>query len=229
MSHPELFALLRGELTNAEATAAGVHLDGCSHCQTELAELAVGNALLSHAARTLRTSAGATDTMTAVPPLRRRSPRRAPALLVAAAAVAVGLVGGAAATALLGGSTDDSPTPEPYASVSLDAVEGSAGGEVRMVSEGARRTRMTIEATDLPGAGPGHFYYAWLLDPESNKMLPLGQVGPDGTASFELDDALLDAYDAVDVSLEDDDGDPGHSITSVLRGAYDEDPPSRRS
>jgi len=84
-------------------------------------------------------------------------------------------------------------------------------------------TRMVIETHDLPAPGPGQFYYAWLLDPATNKMLPLGQVGtggPSSTVSFELADGLLDAYSAVDVSLEDDDADPEHSATSVLRATY---------
>ena len=78
---------------------------------------------------------------------------------------------------------------------------------------------MVIE-TDLRPARPGHFYYAWLLDPATNKMLPLGQVGPGGTASFEVSQELLAAYSAVDVSVETDDGDPGHSPRSVLRAVY---------
>ena len=89
-----------------------------------------------------------------------------------------------------------------------------------MVETSGQQTRMTIEAPELPGPSSGQFYYAWLLDPDTNKMLPLGQVGPGGSASFDLDDSLLAAYSAVDVSLEDDDGDPGHSVTSVLRGSY---------
>jgi Anti-sigma-K factor rskA len=80
---------------------------------------------------------------------------------------------------------------------------------------------MTFETHDLPRAKRGQFYYAWLLNPETNKMLPLGQIGPGGEASFEVPLTLLTRYGAIDVSLEDDDGDPGHSVTSVLRGAYD--------
>ena len=45
-------------------------------------------------------------------------------------------------------------------------------------------------------------------------------MGPSGVASFEVPGSLLLRYAAVDVSLEDDDGDPGHSVTSVLRGSY---------
>jgi hypothetical protein len=88
------------------------------------------------------------------------------------------------------------------------------------MTEADGRTSMTISTHDLPAARDGQFYYAWLLDPTTNKMLPLGQVGPSGTASFEVSDRLLAAYAAVDVSLEDDDGDPQHSPTSVLRASY---------
>ena len=62
----------------------------------------------------------------------------------------------------------------------------------------------------------------WLLEPATNKMLPLGLVEPGGTATFRIDEELVAEYGAVDVSLEVDDGDPAHSVTSVLRGAYDD-------
>jgi hypothetical protein len=45
-------------------------------------------------------------------------------------------------------------------------------------------------------------------------------VGPTGKASFEVPDSLVGRYQVVDVSLERDDGDPGHSVTSVLRAKY---------
>ncbi len=233
MNHPDLFALLRGELTNTEATAAGDHLDSCVDCRSELAELAVGNSLLVRAARTVA-EPGGTATPPDLPPFVAPGPRRArrvPALLVAVAAgiaLIAGVAFGALGGSLLDQSGDDPAPATAYASVPLSTVEGSTvrddtDGEVRMVATDRRHTEMTIEAPALPGAGRGHFYYAWLLDPETNKMLPLGQVGPGGSASFELADSLLDSYSAVDVSLEDDDGDPGHSVTSVLRGSYADD------
>ena len=52
-------------------------------------------------------------------------------------------------------------------------------------------------------------------------MLALGLVDPDTGATFELDDGLVASYSAVDVSLETDDGDPQHSVTSLLRGTYE--------
>ena len=113
------------------------------------------------------------------------------------------------------------PVAEPQRSATLQAVSGGSavGGTVAM-TEASGRTSMTISTHDLPTARDGQFYYAWLLDPDTDKMLPLGQVGPSGSASFEVSDRLLAAYTAVDVSLEDDDGDPQHSPTSVLRAQY---------
>ena len=104
-------------------------------------------------------------------------------------------------------------------SATLEPLAGGGGGLVSMTDGGAE-TRMVIETHDLPALEDGQFYYAWLLDPATNKMLPLGQVGTTSPASFEVAAGLLDAYSAVDVSLEDDDGDPQHSPTSVLRARY---------
>ena len=81
-------------------------------------------------------------------------------------------------------------------------------------------TRMRMTPTALPTAPRGEFYYAWLFDPRTNKMLPLGQVTPGRVATFEIPESLVAAYSAIDVSLEADDGDPAHSVTSVLRATY---------
>ena len=77
--------------------------------------------------------------------------------------------------------------------------------------------RMTVESRDLPTVGQGQFYEAWLFNPKTQKMVPLGVVGPGGKASFALADSLGGRYQVVDVSLERDDGNPGHSVTSRLR------------
>lgn len=233
-THPDLFGLLRGELANAEVMAAGDHLQTCATCHGELVGLTVGNALVSRAARTFKEPhpiAGITAVTTAsvpgpgdLPPLtalsaphRRRVPR--PALVAAAVAAAV-VIGGSVAAVVTSRSDDASLPPAVTAQATLQAVTGSGAGEVRMTPEDARHSRMTIETHDLPPAGRGEYYYAWLLDESTDKMLPLGQVGPGGSATFELDDALIGRYASVDVSLESDDGDPGHSVTSVLRGSY---------
>ena len=94
-----------------------------------------------------------------------------------------------------------------------------ASGVVQMTGP-TGRTDMTIRTTGLPQAASGHFYYAWLLDPVTNKMLPLGVVAADAASTFEVDSRLVDGYSAIDISLQADDGNPAHSPVSVLRATY---------
>jgi len=219
--HPDLAGMLTGELDNTGAVAVADHLEACETCRDELAQLAVGHALLVRSARTL----GAVKDDDTLPPLAlpRTRPRRS-VLVVAAAAAVVGLVvGGLATAALTERSSSPAPSqPEAFAITALAPVEGgnpNVSGEVEMYGAEEGHTRMQVLTTALPPAGAGRFYYAWLLDPSTQKMLPLGQVGPDG-GSFDVSDSALADYSAVDISLEDDDGDPAHSVTSVLRGTY---------
>lgn len=245
-THPDLLALLRGELDNAAVFATADHLDNCESCRQELTMTATGHALVTGSARTLGSLANGPeagpedpDRRSPVPPLppvpdlagidRRRRRNRVVVGLVAA--TVAGLVGTGGYFAGNGTDSDnvatppastspENPSPSPITRTAiLTPVEGSAGGTVSMTDQGDATAVMRIE-TDLRPARPGQFYYAWLLDPVTNKMLPLGQVGPGGAASFEVSQALLAAYSAVDVSLETDDGDPGHSPRSVLRAVY---------
>jgi hypothetical protein len=136
------------------------------------------------------------------------------------------------ATAMLTSGREDGPAPgsPPAASVRtaslepvdrpLGAREDSMGGRVSMTTDADLLTRMRIDTVALPRPASGEFYYVWLLDPVSNKMLPLGQMTPRNQARFDLPDSLVEAYSAIDISLEADDGDPGHSVTSVLRATY---------
>lgn len=253
--HPDLWALLRGELDNAAVFAAAGHLDQCDACRRELAETAAGHALLHRGAATVEerratvaTRAERRDTSKPdLPPLslpRRSSMASRPLLaLVATAAVVTGLAW--AGTSFLGPSDDRAPiagstptvtvtaSPQPpqtqpneptggpleRRSAVLQPVDSRGTGEVFMAS-GARSAQMRVETHNLPKLKRGQFFYVWLLDPETNKMLPLGQVGPGGTATFEVSLDLLTSYTAVDVSLEQDDGDPQHSPRSVLRAVY---------
>ncbi len=226
--HPDLVGLLRGELTNTEVIETGDHLDGCPSCRADLAETAVGHALLSSAGRRLGGAAG--DDVRPTGPVAEWPLPPAPAVprtltrwarpLGAVAAAAV-LVAGTAfvTTSLL--EREDAPrtaVAQPQ-TADLEPVEGSGGGQVLMLDhEGA--VNMTVETRDLPRPGKGEFYYVWLFNPETQKMLGLGVLRPDGTGGFEVPDSLLQGYQVVDVSLEKDDGDPAHSVTSVLRGAY---------
>lgn len=223
VDHPDLIALLRGELATDVVLAAETHVAECADCRAELSGLVTAHALLTRAARTQdHPAAPATaSTPAAQLPPRRPVRSRTPAVVAAVACLVAGSAIGGVAGALWG-RDGESDAPSPYAAAALAPLTsgGHATGRVEMVADGDDHTRMRLRTADLPALRGGRFYYAWLLDPATNKMLPLGQVRRDGTATFELDDALLDAYSAVDVSLEADDGDPAHSATSVLRGRY---------
>jgi Anti-sigma-K factor rskA, C-terminal len=221
--HPDLMALLRGELSNAHVSEAADHLDRCEECRQELAETAVGHALLTGTHRTLSRPAplGLSD----VPPLdlstssRRGRAWLRPLGLVAAAAALV------AGTALVTQWVDrPSPTSTtvatPERTADLEPVDGRGSGRVLMAADSRNGVQMTVETRDLPKIGRGQFYEAWLFNPKTQKMLALGVVGPTGKASFEVPDSLVGRYQVVDVSLESDDGDPAHSVTSVLRATY---------
>jgi hypothetical protein len=106
----------------------------------------------------------------------------------------------------------------PVVAPSGTAPVPSAAGVVSMT--GTAQVVMTIRITGLPAATTGHFYYAWLLDPSTNKMLPVGVVDASGSSRFDLGADLVKRYTAVDISLQADDGDPQHSPVSVLRASY---------
>jgi hypothetical protein len=184
----------------------------------ELADAVVGHALLTRAATTL----GAAGETSELPPLSRprNVAQRRRALVAVAAAVVVGL--GATGAVWWRSSPSAGPGSAIEAPLSPVATAGPGRGSVRMVEEHGQTT-MTISVRGLPAATGGHFYYAWLLDPTTNKMFALGLVDPSSGSSFDLADAVVASYSAVDVSLETDDGDPAHSVTSVLRGSYEPD------
>jgi hypothetical protein len=231
-THPDLGALLRGELTNAEALVAAAHAGDCPSCREELVALALGHGLLTRA-RATQGSVPVVPVAESLPPLVQREERgsrwRRAAWAVVAAAVVVAAAFGIEAVV----SARPGPTGPPAAAAQTAALEpvqdalpgghpvrGGAHGEVSMATDRQQVTRMQVRTQDLPQAARGEFYYVWLLDPATDKMLPLGQVTPGRPASFEVPESLVTAYSAIDISLESDDGDPGHSVTSVLRASY---------
>lgn len=215
----ELPALLTGELGRSAASRVGQHLRDCGECRAELTELALAHGALASARRALGPAAAHEEETLDLPPLPRSAPRRRwPA--VAAAAVVVSLVaGGALVGWLRSGAGSSTPSARQAALVAVGQEAPSASGVVRM-SGPTGRTDMTIRTSGLPPAGTGHFYYAWLLDPDTNKMLPLGVVAIDASSTFEVQSDLVARYRAVDISLQADDGNPAHSPVSVLRAIY---------
>jgi anti-sigma factor RsiW len=221
--HPDLVALLRGELSNTETLRVAEHLDECDACRADLADTAVGHALLSSAGRTLQPADTVEGSTTAVslppvpqpPGLLARWAR--PLGLVAAAVVLV--AGSAAVTSVMVRDGQEPPVAGQPQQADLEPVEGSGSGRVQMVDDDGA-VSMTVETHDLPEVGQGEYYQVWLFNPQTGKMLSLGILGPEGKGGFEFPDTLLGRYQVVDVSLEEDDGDPAHSVTSVLRATY---------
>lgn len=235
--HPDLIALLRGEASRAEALAATDHLEICEECREQLPATLLAHAMLARSAAVAARPAPLAERVRAAseqPPASPAPPpaaadavrtrrRRFAAGLVAAAAV------GAVAFAGLGGAglldrdqppasvEQAAPAPAPVVA-SLEPLTPGARGQVSMV--GTDDATEMVVSTSLPPPDGGAYYYVWLLDPRTDKLLPVGQVPASGSTTFELDPALVGSYGVIDVSLEPDDGDPAHSIESVLRAAY---------
>jgi hypothetical protein len=229
----ELPLLLGGELGRERWGEVVGHLRDCPRCQTELVEATGAHAALTAARRVLDPPvprpAGhpPADEPVEMPPLvMRRTGRRDLLVGLAAAVVAVAIALGG--VALTGGRFGPASGPRataaqharlvPVVAASGSAPAPSAAGVVSM--SGSGEVVMKIRVTGLPSAAAGHFYYAWLLDPSTNKMLPVGVVDAGGTSTFDLGADLVKRYTAVDISLQADDGDPQHSPVSVLRASY---------
>jgi len=238
--HPydELPGLLFGELNRAEVTVVSDHLAGCDDCRRELAVLAAASASLratAHQAQAVdspeQVSTGPASVphrgtepgtgsleaapAAATPDAGRAGRRRRGPLLGLAAALALALV--AAVVLVWAGplGRDRSASTVPLAGVGAVAASGQAS----MAGDGGDR-RMTVTAAGLPALRPGQYYEVWLLDPATGTVFPVGVLPRDGEGRFTLPASVVGRYQAVDVSLEADDGDPAHSKRSLLRGRY---------
>ncbi|MFF0740337.1 anti-sigma factor [Streptomyces sp. NPDC004111] len=138
-------------------------------------------------------------------------------LLPIAVALAVGmLLGGAAAHGYL----DDDPVPATAgARRTLVAVHPArpVGGSVRVEEDAKSGRHVSFQVTGLPSTAG--YYEVWLMDPTRRKLIAMGVLGADGTATLPVPHAVdLAEYPLFDISEEHDDGDPAHSGKSVLSG-----------
>lgn len=229
MRHPsddDLALLAVGE-TPAAATAA--HLQRCHTCAAELAALRTvvtiarsgRDDISTPPPRVWHTIEAAISGQSNVTPLprstsrRRRSPQAWTRLLVAASVGAV--LGGGAVAAV----NALSHTPTVVASTTLEPLPDSpvaAPPGTAKVQSTASGDVLAVATPQLPS--PSGYYEVWLLDPTSGGMIAMGVV-PAGSEAVDLPvppGVDLTTYNAVDISDEPMDGNPGHSSVSVLRG-----------
>ena len=129
----------------------------------------------------------------------------------AAAAAATVVIGGAF---FAGSRLTEPPTSQARAALHVVNPSASGGGEVVMrTREG--KTNMLVTATGLEALPDDRFYEVWLFDPHSGKMLAVGVLGPGGKSTYSLPQSLmLSQYQVVDISLQQDNGNPTHSADS---------------
>jgi anti-sigma-K factor RskA len=154
------------------------------------------------------------------PPIREPARRRWSARWAAAAVAAcLALVAaGVGIGALVFGGDGDGEAGPAIALARVGEGGPDATGRAGVVSsdDGGLRVRVS----GLVPSGPGSYYELWLLDgPE--RLLSLGSFRVPASGAAEVTVPLpveVTDFRFLDVSVEDADGDPGHSGVSVLRG-----------
>jgi Anti-sigma-K factor rskA len=152
-----------------------------------------------------------------VVPLRPRTHRRlvAPVVGTLAAVAAVVLI----AVVALGG--DDLGPPDARAAISGKS-DPAVTGDAELFGVNADGGTVRISLTDVPQAPSGHHYEVWVLREEGGgEMESVGTFTPtSGDVDLELALPGPGNYAAVDISVEEDDGPPAHSDTSLASGAF---------
>ena len=141
---------------------------------------------------------------------RRARLRRRPVALALAAMLLALVVSGA----LLARSGSDDPAT-PSTTLALRPLPGVRGQAQLTLAGGDAELR----GRGLRPSGVHDYYEAWLAD-DRGRMVSMGsfRVDADGRVDAHMPVAVdVSRYRLVDVSLEPDDGDPGHSRRSVLR------------
>jgi hypothetical protein len=231
----ELVPLLLGELGREQTIMVAGHLRSCPTCASELVATVIAHGSLRAAARAgaaLDSSASATDVPRVLQeeqseqpplrflakrsfrqPLRRRSAGSGSLVRVAAVALVIAAAG-------IGWFVASGSGPAPVAATATLArmvAPSDANGTVVVRIFGADR-QMSVATGHLPAAPANDFYEVWLLQPATNKMLPVGVLSPTGSGSYTISATIMSQYGAIDISLQANNGNPAHSKTSVLRG-----------
>lgn len=142
--------------------------------------------------------------------------RRFPGWLGLVAATVAGILIGAGIVTL-----NNSGTPEQIvASAQLTPLPGdpNRGDAEATLNQSGSGYTITVKATGV--SNPAGFYEVWLLDEKNMGLVALGTLSPGQTeATFPVPQGVdLQTFNAVDISDEPLDGNPGHSGATVMRG-----------
>lgn len=221
----ELASLVAGDLSRIETEAVVAHLRECDECRRHLVANVAASAALRSAVRNAPELFPVEAEAPVEPPAVVEAPVAAPApkarvhrpwRWVAAAAAAAVVIGGAF---FAGSRLTEPPTSQARAALHVVNPSANGGGEVVMrTREG--KTNMLVTATGLQALSDDRFYEVWLFDPHSGKMLAVGVLGPGGKSTYSLPQSLISQYQVVDISLQQNNGNPSHSADSVLRARY---------
>ena len=137
--------------------------------------------------------------------------------------VAFGAAAAATAAVVLGVIAFSGDTRAPDARAAIAGQDGFAAvsGEAEVFDVGEPGGTLVVRMTSVPPAPGGHNYEVWVLREGSETMESVGEVSPtDGQAELEVTLPGAGPFAAVDVSVEPDDGDPGHSGRSLAGGTF---------
>jgi anti-sigma-K factor RskA len=198
------------------------HLDGCAACRDDLAALSDVAGLGAQSQELYDLPAPPERVWDAIEaqilprvatPVRRSRRRWAAPVLAAAMAAVVAVAGTVAVERLVRRDPAGAVTARATLTA-LPAVPVSAGGTVRVRSDG----QMEIDVRNLPLTTG--FHEVWLIDPDDpTRMVSVGNLGDRADVVLPLPTGTdLRRYRLVDVSDEPHDGDAAHSGNSLLRG-----------
>jgi hypothetical protein len=147
-----------------------------------------------------------------------RGGRRRTAAAIAAVAAASGLLVGGLATWVVASRASSEPVPIASAALLRPGSEARMGtATLQRSSDGLA---LSVAAADLPSPDGG-YYEVWMATPDTVTMVAVGTINPGETAVLPLPSTMdTGAFPVVDISLEEFDGNTGHSSISVARATF---------
>ncbi|MEU6003513.1 anti-sigma factor [Streptomyces sp. NPDC047197] len=141
-----------------------------------------------------------------------------PAVLLAAACLVAGAALGSGATWWQLHDGEGEATRTGTASALAPLAAGDAQGQARLKEAQGPRRQLHIDVSGLPRTDG--YFEVWLMDPTHKKLIAVGVLDPNGSATLPLPRGVdLADYPLVDVSDQAYNGSPAHSGKSVVRGS----------